>query len=316
MTKRWLIIATNNDYFKNGTPNFYKSKNAIFKSGSRTHKTELEILKRYKASLKAIDKQLSDLFLKATKNGKIDSGLLTYAEINKANELNVNLSSIKSRLKSMHNYNNDTTVKSLERLSRDSYAYAKNLASKSLKIVNPSKIDYPNIASKNVVNGLQKSGQTLATQTAKAKSYYPDKTILKLRQAFLKEGGASLSEILSITRNALNSDAGNMTTLLRSNATRVANETNTLVYNTINKTPNLMSKTKAGNIETSEVMRKVWNHTSGQDNPRESHIKADGQIAIDGFFNVDGQMVEAPGYFGEPKNDYNCLCYITYAVEK
>lgn len=53
---------------------------------------------------------------------------------------------------------------------------------------------------------------------------------------------------------------------------------------------------------------KVWRH-NGIGDPRPDHVAADGQYANkDGFFNVGGELLEAPGLGTDPSNNINCHC--------
>lgn len=70
------------------------------------------------------------------------------------------------------------------------------------------------------------------------------------------------------------------------------------------------------NVQLGDMMEKVWRH-DGPKNPRETHVAADGQVADEnGMFHVSGYTVDAPGNFGDPAEDCNCLCYIDIQMKK
>jgi hypothetical protein len=60
------------------------------------------------------------------------------------------------------------------------------------------------------------------------------------------------------------------------------------------------------------IVMKTWNHSPAPKVPRETHLKADGQIKqINEDFVVGGKKVEAPGKFGDIKEDIYCSCFLT-----
>lgn len=60
---------------------------------------------------------------------------------------------------------------------------------------------------------------------------------------------------------------------------------------------------------------KVWRHNHiGK--PRPEHLKADGSIADeDGYFDVGGERLQAPGLGTDPANNINCHCTIDFVLD-
>jgi hypothetical protein len=69
-------------------------------------------------------------------------------------------------------------------------------------------------------------------------------------------------------------------------------------------------------VEIGDILEKVWIHDAPK-TPRPHHLAADGQVADEnGMFHVGGYTVEAPGMFGDPAEDVNCLCSIDIQRKK
>ena len=69
-------------------------------------------------------------------------------------------------------------------------------------------------------------------------------------------------------------------------------------------------------LKTTEDLdtKKIWIHNGAKD-PRDTHLKANGQIADKkGYFHIGGYKTQAPQHFGIASEDINCHCTMRIEV--
>ena len=247
---------------------------------------EKEILKLYKQSVKQINGIL------ATFNGNMKEW--SYSEIIKYNRLEKLKAELTKEIASLQKQNKNIIEKAKIDTFQNGYEANQTNYKEAIGVSIKS---YDRNVIKQIVS---KPFHALDfVETMKDLTYDTAKKVTNsIMQSLIQ--GWSLKKTTKVVYNAMSSSYGRAKTITRTEMFR------SLSQGQLASTTELEKKGISVN--------KIWLHTGGGNEPRESHLKADGQKAdSNGYFHIDGYQALAPVLFGVKEEDINCHC--TYYEE-